>query len=317
MPRCVWNCRPCDRFFVQARHWAGPGRFGTRGFFAERARLGGAAIQRWDTDGPDRLCDEWRDMIRVMSDFDRVEIWADHDPNSQLQLVQLLDWLSAYPSLIPKLSLRSPDFLIRSRIPESIPALRLRAENISGIQLQAARVALRAFQHPSPEAWFALLHEDLQALPYLQLTVGRLLEELPAADTAITAAETRLLEIISTGPIAPMRAIAEYRRDNPVSVLDYWELGTRLHGLAHCETPPILGLDEDGPFNLALHDDCERFERYKTSRLSLSELGRTLLKRQADFAQHSTIDRWWGGTRLTNDRLWRWDNANRVLVPSV
>jgi hypothetical protein len=286
-------------------------------FFAERARLGGAAIQRWDTDGPDRLCDEWRDMIRVMSDFDRVEIWADHDPNSQLQLVQLLDWLRAYPSLIPKLSLRSPDFLIRSQIPESVSALRVRAENISDIQLQTATVALQAFQHPSPEAWFALLREDLQALPHLRPTVDQLLEELPATDTALTAAETRLLEIISTGPIAPMRAIAEYRRDNPVSVLDYWEVGARLHGLAHCETPAILGLDEDGPFNLALHDDCERFERYKGSRLSLSELGRTLLKQQADFAQHCTIDRWWGGTRLTNDRLWRWDNANRALVPSV
>ncbi|KRR18158.1 hypothetical protein CQ14_24825 [Bradyrhizobium lablabi] len=286
-------------------------------FFAERARLGGTEIQRWDTDGPDRLCDEWRDRIRVMSDFDRVEIWADHDPNSQLQLVQLLDWLSAYPSLIPKLLLRNPDFLIRSQIPESIPALRPRAEKISAIQLQTAKLALQAFQHPSPEAWFALLREDLQALPYLQPTVSQLLEELPATNTALTAAETKLLEIVSTGPIAPMRAIAGYRGDNPVSVLDYWELGTRLHGLARCETPAILGLDEDGPFNLALHDDCERFERYKRSRLSLSELGRTLLKQQADFAQHCTIDRWWGGTRLTNDRLWRWDNANRVLVPSA
>jgi hypothetical protein len=285
-------------------------------FFAERSKLGGVEIQRWDTDGPDRLCNEWRDMIRVMSDFDRVEIWADQDPNSQLQLVQLLDWLSAYPSFIPKLSLGSPDFLIRSRTPESVSALRLRAQKISDIELQTARVALHAFQHPSPEAWFALLREDLQALPYLQPTVGRLLEELPASDTALTAAETRLLEIISSGPIPPLRAIAEYLRDNPVSVLDYWELGTRLHGLAQCETPAILGLD-DGPFNLALHDDCERFEHYRRSRLSLSELGRALLKRQADFAQHSTIDRWWGGTRLTNDRLWRWDNANRVLVPSA
>jgi len=284
-------------------------------FFAERAKLGGPEIQRWDEDGPgSRLCGEWRDVIRVVNDFDRVEIWADQDPNSQLQLVQLLDWLSAYPSLIAKLSLSSPDFLIRSQAPESISALGLRAQKISDIQLQTARVALHAFQHPSPKEWFALLREDLQALPYLQPTVGRLLEELPAIDTALTAAETRLLEIISTGPIPPLRAIAEYYRNTPVRVLDYWELGERLHGLAHCEAPVILGLD-DGPFNLDLHDDCERFEHYKRSRLSLSELGGLLLKRQADFSKHNTIDRWWGGARLTNDRLWRWDNANRVLVP--
>jgi hypothetical protein len=42
-----------------------------------------------------------------------------------------------------------------------------------------------------------------------------------------------------------------------------------------------------------------------------------LLKRQADFSKHNAIDRWWGGTRLTNDRLWRWDSANRVLIAAA
>ena len=32
-----------------------------------------------------------------------------------------------------------------------------------------------------------------------------------------------------------------------------------------------------------------------------------------DFSHHNPIDRWWGGTRLTNDRLWRWDPV--LLVP--
>jgi hypothetical protein len=66
----------------------------------------------------------------------------------------------------------------------------------------------------------------------------------------------------------------------------------------------ILGLPA-GPFDLALRDDHERFENYKRSKLSLSEFGRALLERQADFSRHNRIDRWWGGTRLTNDRLWR------------
>jgi hypothetical protein len=194
-------------------------------FFAERAKLGGPEIERWDTDGPVRLCNEWREVIRLVNDFDQVEIWADHDPNSQVQLLQLLDWFSAYPGLIAKLSLRSPDFLIRGRTPESISALELPAENIADIHLQTARVALRAFQQPSPEAWFGLLHDDLQALPFLQATVGRLLEELPAVDTALTATDMSLLEIISTGPIPPMRAIATYCANTPVSVLDYWASG--------------------------------------------------------------------------------------------
>lgn len=278
-------------------------------FLAQRAKLGGVEISlRW--------CDGWGDLIRAVNDFDRVQIWADQDPNSQLELVQLLDWFSAYPSLIPKLSLTSPDFLIRSRAPETVAALAPPAEEISGLQLRTASLAFRAFQHASPAAWFDLLREDLQALPYLRLTVGRLLEELPAIDTALSAAETKLLEIVSSGPIPPLRAMAEYLGDNAVRTRDYWELGTMLRDLAYCEVPAILGID-DAPFNLGLHDDRERFEHYRRSKLSLSDFGRTLLEGKADFSRHNRIDRWWGGTRLTNDRLWRWDNVNRVLVHPV
>ncbi len=30
---------------------------------------------------------------------------------------------------------------------------------------------------------------------------------------------------------------------------------------------------------------------------------------ESDFAdlRHNPIDRWWGGTQLTNDNLWRWN----------
>jgi hypothetical protein len=32
-----------------------------------------------------------------------------------------------------------------------------------------------------------------------------------------------------------------------------------------------------------------------------------LIDSQKNDGRHNPIDRWWGGTRLTNDRLWRWD----------
>ncbi|WP_283848772.1 hypothetical protein [Bradyrhizobium brasilense] len=36
--------------------------------------------------------------------------------------------------------------------------------------------------------------------------------------------------------------------------------------------------------------------------------------RELDFSQYNTIHRWWGGTELTNERLWRWDAESRALV---
>jgi hypothetical protein len=96
-------------------------------------------------------------------------------------------------------------------------------------------------------------------------------------------------------------------------VFGYWEVGELLDGLARCPAPAVAGLN-DGPFTLELHDDRERRRRYRQSSLSLTALGKAVLAGTEDFSRHNPIHRWWGGTELTNDRLWRWDAANRVLI---
>ncbi|WP_225714412.1 hypothetical protein [Bradyrhizobium semiaridum] len=63
-----------------------------------------------------------------------------------------------------------------------------------------------------------------------------------------------------------------------------------------------------------MHDQPDRHKRYKQSWLALTELGKAIVARTDDFSRHNPIDRWWGGTELTNDRLWRWDAETRALV---
>jgi hypothetical protein len=62
-------------------------------------------------------------------------------------------------------------------------------------------------------------------------------------------------------------------------------------------------------------DDGDRYQRYRNSRLSLSALGQDLLADREDFSRHNPIHRWWGGTALSHDRLWRWDASNAALIP--
>jgi len=40
----------------------------------------------------------------------------------------------------------------------------------------------------------------------------------------------------------------------------------------------------------------------------------TVLVHAGDFSRHNPIHRWWGGTQLTNDNLWRWDTKSRKLI---
>ena len=63
-----------------------------------------------------------------------------------------------------------------------------------------------------------------------------------------------------------------------------------------------------------MHEDADRHARYKRSRLALTELGKAVVGKTGDFSRHNPIYRWWGGTELINERLWRWDPENRVLI---
>ena len=70
--------------------------------------------------------------------------------------------------------------------------------------------------------------------------------------------------------------------------------------------PAIAGLDDELR-TLETSNHRDRLKAYQRSQLSLTEFGEAIVAHKEDFSLHNPIDRWWGGTRLTNDRLWRWN----------
>ncbi|WP_234679392.1 hypothetical protein [Bradyrhizobium monzae] len=98
--------------------------------------------------------------------------------------------------------------------------------------------------------------------------------------------------------------------DTPSWRLEEW--GVKDRGLVELLSESD-GLEE-GPFALEMHNDSVRLAQYKQSRLLLTELGKAVLAGNADALRYNPIHRWWGGTELTNERLWRWDHEGRSLV---
>jgi hypothetical protein len=189
--------------------------------------------------------------------------------------------------------------------------LRPRAVSISNDHLEAASAAWAAWRAPTPQAWFGLLGRE--TLPHLRSSVISLLEELPMRGSGLGATEMPILDLISAGHVHPYEVFPGHEKPNERRVFGYWEVGALLDGLAHGPAPAVSGLDE-GPFDLDMHEDADRHGRYKRSRLALTELGKAIIAKADDFSRHNPIHRWWGGTELTNDRLWRWDPGNRVLI---
>ncbi len=140
-----------------------------------------------------------------------------------------------------------------------------------------------------------------------------LLEELPMRATGLGATEMRMLELLAAGHTYPYDLFPGHGKPNERRTYGYWEVGELLDGLARCPRPAVSELAE-GPFDDALHDSRDRHYRYRTSRLSLTDLGRAILAGADDFSRHNPIRRWWGGTELTNDHLWRWDPSEQRLI---
>lgn len=252
-------------------------------------------------------------LIEFCEQCERVELWIDPVPNAQLMLIQLLDYFHSHAKSPSKLTLVQASVVIGNMLPDALSKWTPAAVEVSGDHFKIASRAWRAYRQPTPQDWSVLLDQDLSLLPQLGQAVLELLEELPMPVTGLGATEMRMLELIAAGATHPPDVFPGYRKSNKRRVFGYWEVGSLLDGLARCPAPAVSGLEE-GPFTDELHDDSDRHARYKGSKLALTALGEAILAQNEDFSRLNPIHRWWGGTELTSDRLWRWDAANRALI---
>ena len=236
--------------------------------------------------------------------YKTVELWFDPQPNDQLLLIWLLDYFGSHPEIAHKLRLAFVDFYLVEATEQrldrwKVPTVRIRDED-----LELGPTAWQAYRASTPEACFDLLLADLSALPVFRPCLLDLLDELPSATTGLGATEMRMLELIASG-YQNTNALFHLRRLHRRRVFDEFELGALLEGLALGPKPAVAELDEKLR-TLNYENDRGRHEIHLRCRLSLTEFGRAVVAHEEDFSRRNPIHRWWGGTELTSDRLWRY-----------
>ena len=257
--------------------------------------------------------DGWMRRLPVFAEYARIELWMDPDPNSQLQLLQLLDWLGCQDALAGRVFLMQSEVPLGRCRPFDVRTLQPRLDPIGPREFELATRAWRAFREPTPRPGFELLSTNLDALPRLRDAVRLMLNELPAADNGLRATERQLLERIAQPDASYLDVTAHLLgRRNHARVFDYWSLGRLLDSLARGPRPAIEGLP-DGPFDLTLHDDSQRRHGYFRSTLRLTDFGDALLRGEDDIGRERPIRFWWGGTKVTPEQPWRWDAALGTL----
>jgi Domain of unknown function (DUF1835) len=242
--------------------------------------------------------------------FDRVVLWFEHDLYDQLQLLQILDWFSREE---PRelLLVQASEFLGRQN-EEEIEALRANEGPVTAEQLALAAGAWAAFRAQTPEPWHALLGQDLSSLPFLGQAVLRMLEELPGRD-GVSRSQRQILTALSSGITTPPALFVAVQRTEQAVFMGDWSFWGLLDGLALARGPLIEGLD-GAPFR---PEQANLRSSYFGGELRLTAFGEAVLEGREDDAALNKIDRWWGGTHLTNDRLWRFDGeTERLIAPA-
>jgi len=156
------------------------------------------------------------DLIDLCERCETIDLWIDPDPNAQLMLIWLLDYLHHRAKIALNLTLVQADVRIGEHPPEELATWRLPAVKIRNDHLETASAAWRAL---TPQDWFNLLSKDLGVLPQLPQTVLEVLEELPSTATALGATETRMLELISAGNAGPFDVFSRPPEAQPTACL--------------------------------------------------------------------------------------------------
>jgi hypothetical protein len=268
----------------------------------DERELGGSHWSDWGTHRRKNRKHRNRSLAEFCQQYETVELWFDVRPGAQLKLIWLLDYFRSYPEIAGKLKLRLVDLDMNSL--KNFGRWRPPVVDVAEKEFETASAAWQAYRSPTPEACFDLLSKDLSALPLLKPVLIDLLAELPSVSTGLGATEMRMLELIARG-YSLTNALFHLYQLRQTRIFGEWQHGYLLDGLAFGPKPAVAGLDEELR-KLDRSNLRDRHPAYLRSRLSLTEFGKAIVAHEEDFSRHNPIDRWWGGTHLTNDNLWRW-----------
>ena len=250
------------------------------------------------------------DLIAHHATYDRIELWFEHDLYDQLQLIEILTRLYQLKRFEGVHLVQAETYLGMQQADQilNLNALRL---DVDERMMAIADLAWQTVAHTSPTKMAEFVPLKPAGFPFLTLALKRFLEELPGPD-GLSRTERQMIYSLNRGVT---RAGLLFGRCQAMEAAQFWgDLGffTVLSDLQFCAAPLLTGLPQ--AFEIALFQDGEARKGFLQAELALTELGGAVLAGAEDFCAHIDIDRFVGGTHVTQASLWRWDWERGALL---
>jgi hypothetical protein len=223
-----------------------------------------------------------------------IVLWFERDLFDQLQLLQVLDRL-ADAHRLPRISAVEVDSPVGSLATVDLIAAYARARPYAAAELALGRLGWAAFRAADPRDLEKLALEGAAELPALAPALRRLLQQFPGVGDGLSRTEREVVATLAAGPLPFEELFERSQADEDPKFLGDAVLELYLDRLAAPPKPLLVG--DDGVW-------------------SLTELGREVHAGGRDRLKGVRYDRWVGGVRLlAPNRVWRWDESTRRLVP--
>jgi hypothetical protein len=272
-------------------------------------------------EGQVRALEDGERALHHSADYERVVLWFEHDVTDQLSLIHLLGHYAKHrrPARLELVNIA--DFPGARRFtglgelpPEALRMLWTTRKPVSAPQLRLGLDAWRALANPDPRPLAAIMRSGTPALPLLAPALHRHLRELPSAINGLSLTEELALTLMA-------------------EPLPQWggtvALG-KIYSAMHWETDPLPGQGDAHVRDRVLNMEgasARVFERRAgidpngnsrppwTDILSITELGRAVLKGETDFMSLAPRSRWVGGVQVGGGMPdWRWNDKARDAV---
>jgi len=232
------------------------------------------------------------ETLKQYQQYQKIILWFEHDLYDQLQLLQILSWFKSQNMEKIQLSLICTDHYLGESSSDEITKLLDYEEKISTKHLQLAQKAWLAFTAPNPVAWFKLLDEDLHLFPFLKESIIRMLEEFPNTRNGLSRSAHQALLSISRGienPNKIFKNCQNYEKQKFMGDVIFWKI-----------------LDDFIANNL-IHS------QKNGQILHITGLGKQILSGEINYLHIKPIERWIGGTKLSNDSVWCWNIKKKTI----
>jgi len=268
---------------------------------------------------PEKCERELLDQEAKLASFpehEEVVLWFEHDLFCQVHLIYLLNWFGQQQMGQTKLSLicvgefsGKPNFRGLGELnPDELASLFPNRQPVTAEQLKAGSAAWQAYSSSNPHDIEKIMESDTQSLPFLQAALHAHLRRFPSTTNGLGAVEISALEVIQSGAQSFGNLFQSFGAAEPVYGLGDSQFWLTLRRMTDARQP-LLALN-NGSSNARLDVAVIRDATFE-----ITDVGRRVLKADADFVELNAIDLWLGGVHLTGDKPnWRWDEDSGRIV---